>query len=108
MGTVRWDLTKQARNRGDGAATTYGEYITGGIHTSSESAASNLTDGAAGAGSAVTAGVGSILHITASELCRVRVGGVAATVNAGYLLQPDIARDIEISDSGTISVMDEA
>lgn len=107
MGTVRWDITNPARNRGSGAATTFGAYVTGGIHTSSGTA-SNLTDGAAGGGSAVTASVGQVLHVTCDELCRVRVGGGTATVNAGYLLQPDVARDIEISDGGTISVIDEA
>jgi hypothetical protein len=107
MGTARWDLAAYGRVRGSGAASVIGEYKTGGIHTTTTSA-SNLTDGAAGAGSAVTASVGDVLHITCDELARVRIGGTAATATAGFLLQPDVARDIEITASGTISIIDEA
>lgn len=104
MGTARWDLAGIGRNKG---GTVIGAYRTGGVHTTSTTA-SNLTDGAAGAGSAVTAGVGDILHIVCDEVARVQVGGTAATASAGYLLSPDEPRDIEISQGGTISVIDEA
>lgn len=107
MGTARWDLAAYGRVRGSGAATVIGKYVTGGVHTTSTSA-SNLTDGAAGGGSAVTVGVGDVLHITCDELARVRLGGTVATANSGFLLQPDVARDIEITEAGTISIIDEA
>lgn len=104
MGTVRWDLSAYGRGREGGAA---GEYQSGGNHTSSTTA-SNITDGAAGAGSAVTASVGQVLNITCDELARVRIGGAAATATAGFLLQAGVAREIAITASGTISVIDEA
>jgi predicted extracellular nuclease len=107
MGTVRWDLASYGKNRGSGAATVIGEFTTSGNHTSSTTA-SDITDGAAGAGSAVTAAVGDVLHITCDELARVVIGGGTATATSGFLLQPDIARDIEITTAGTISVIDEA
>lgn len=103
MGAARWYLTKRPASRGD----VLGEYVAGGNHTTSTTA-SNLTDGAAGAGSAVTASVGQILTVTCSELARVVVGGGTATATSGYLLQPDIARDIEVSAGGTVSIIDEA
>lgn len=107
MGTARWDLAKYAKNRGSGAASVVGELNTSGNHTTSTTA-SNLTDGAAGAGSAVTAPIGYVLHITCDELARVQIGGGTATATSGYLLQPDVARDIEITEEGTISIIDEA
>lgn len=107
MGTARWDLAKYGTNRGSGAGTTFGEFQASGNHTTSTSAG-NLTDGAVGGGSAVTAPVGYVLHITCDELARVRLGGIAATATAGFLLQPNIARDIEITEAGTISIIEEA
>lgn len=107
MGTARWDLTMPATNRGAGAATTTGRLLASGNHTTSTTA-SNLTDGAAGGGTALTAPVGAILTITCDELARVRLGGVAATATLGYLLQPNVARQIEIGASGTVSITDEA
>ena len=107
MGTVRWDACKYARNRGSGPGVMPGEFYSSGITTSSTTA-SDLDDGAAGAGSDVTFPVGVVLHLTCDELCRVSIGGVAATVNSGFLLQPGVARDIEITTAGTVSVCDEA
>ena len=95
MGTARWDMFSG------------GVLYASGNHTSSTTA-SNLTDGAAGAGSAVTAPVGAILTITCDEIARVVIGSGAATATSGILLQPDIAREIPIKASGTISVIDEA
>jgi len=102
MGTVRWDLSA-AKSWTDAA----GEFAASGNHTSSTSA-SNITDGAAGAGSVVTAPVGSVLNIVCDELARVRIGGVAATATSGFLLQAGVARRIAITVGGTISVIDEA
>jgi hypothetical protein len=107
MGTARWDAAKYGRNRGSAAGTVIGELHASGNHTTSTTA-SNLTDGAAGGGSAVTFPVGLVLHITCDELARVVLGGGTATATVGFLLQPDIAREIEITDSGTVSVIDEA
>ena len=104
MGTARFDLAYLGKARG---GNVIGRLHTSGNHTTSTSA-SNLTDGAAGSGSAVTAPVGAILRIVCDEIARVQVGGVAATATSGYLLEPDVARDIEISESGTISIIDEA
>lgn len=102
MGTVRWDLS--APKSWTRAA---GDFVSSGNHTSSTSA-SNITDGAAGGGSAVTAAVGQVLNITCDELARVQIGGVAATATSGFLLQAGVAREIAITAGGTISVIDEA
>lgn len=107
MGTVRWDAGKYGRNRGQGAGTIIGEYYRAGNHTTSTTA-SNITDGAAGAGDEITFPVGFVLHIICDELARVSIGGVAATATAGFLLEPNIARDIEITTAGKVSVCDEA
>ena len=108
MGTVRWDLADYGKSRGSGAATMVGTFINSGNTTSNAATATNLDDGAAGAGSDVTAALGQVLHVTCTELARLKFGGVAATATAGFLLQPDIARDFEITAAGTISVFDEA
>lgn len=103
MGTVRWDISALGGTRGRAAGTLWKS----GAHTSSTTA-SNLTDGAAGGGSAVTAPAGGVLHIVCDELARVVIGGGTATASSGFLLEAGEARDIEISASGTISVIDEA
>jgi hypothetical protein len=102
MGTVRWDLSA-AKSWTDAA----GEFAASGNHTSSTTA-SNITDGAAGAGSAVTASVGQVLNITCDELARVQIGGGTATATGSHLLQAGVARQIAITASGTVSVIDEA
>jgi hypothetical protein len=107
MGTVRWDAAKYGRVRGSAAATVIGEFHASGNTTSSTSAA-NLDDGAAGSGSEITFPVGIVLHLTCDELARVVIGGGTATATSGFLLQPDVAREIEITDAGTVSVIDEA
>ena len=107
MGTVRWDLASYGKVRGSGAASVIGELVNSGAHTSSTSA-SNLTDGAAGAGSAVTAPVGTVLRVVSDEVGRLVIGGGTATASSGYLLEANVARDIEITTAGTISVIDEA
>jgi len=107
MGTVRWDLASYGRVRGSGAANTIGAFYASGNHTSSGTA-SNLTDGAAGAGSEVIAPVGMVLRVVSSELARLVIGGGTATATSGFLLEANVARDIEITTPGTISVIDEA
>jgi hypothetical protein len=107
MGTVTWDASKPARTRGAGAPTVYGEYHASGSHTSTTTA-SNLTDGAAGAGSAVSFPVGVILRVVTDEAGWLRLGGTAAALNAGFYLAADTPRDIEVSTAGTISIIDVA
>ena len=107
MGTAVFDLVKYSRNRGIGAGTVAGELVTSGAHTTSTSA-SNLTNGAADGGSAITAPVGTVLRIVCDEAARVVVGGGTATASVGYYLQPDVRSDIEISAGGTVSIIDVA
>jgi hypothetical protein len=107
MGTVRWDAGAYGRVRGNAAATVIGRFYTSGNHTSSTTA-SNITDGAAGAGDEITFPVGLVLRITCDELARVVIGGGTATATSGFLLRPDEVRDIEITDAGKVSVIDEA
>jgi hypothetical protein len=107
MGTVRWDAAAYGRNRGSAAGTVIGEFYKSG-NTTTSTTAGNLTDGAAGSGDEITFPVGFVLHIVCDELARVVLGGGTATTTSGFLLQPDIAREIEITDSGKVSVIDEA
>lgn len=102
MGTVSWDLSTPKP-----WANAAGEFASSGAHTSSTTA-SNITDGAAGAGSAVTASAGQVLNVACDELARVRIGGTAATASNGFLLQAGTARQIAITAGGTISVIDVA
>lgn len=107
MGTATFDIVKYGRNKGAGAGTVAGAFVTSGAHTTSTSA-SDLTDGAAGAGSAITAVVGDVLHIVGDEAMRVQFGGVAATASSGYLLEALVSRDIEVPVSGAVSIIDVA
>lgn len=107
MGTANFDITKYARNRGLGAGTVPSDLVDSGAHTTSTTA-SNLTNGAAGAGDAVVGVKGDVLHIEGSEAMRVSFGGVAATASSGHYLAASLARDIEIPVSGAISIIDVA
>ena len=84
-----------------------GKYVTGGAHTTSTSA-SNLTDGAAGAGNAISLNRGDILTIQVDEAARVQFGGVAATATAGHIIFASETADIEASADGTVSIVDVA
>lgn len=107
MGTASWHIVHPATNRGAGADSVEGEYVTSGAHTTSTSA-SNLTDGAAGAGSAITAVKGDRLVITGDEAMRLRFGGVAATASAGLYIPASTLKFFEVSASGTVSIIDVA
>ena len=107
MGTARWDAAKYGRNRGSAAGTVIGEFYKSG-NTTTSTTAGNLTDGAAGSGDEITFPVGLVLTITCDELARVIQGGGTATTTSGYLLQPDVKRDIEIVVAGKVSIIDEA
>ena len=107
MGTATFDITKYGRNRGTGAGNVPGAFVASGAHTTTTTA-SSLTDGAAGAGSAITGVAGDVIHIAVDEDMRVQFGGVAATATSGYLLTSSAIRDIEIPASGAISIVDVA
>lgn len=107
MGTATFSIGKYAVNRGSGAATVMGAYVTGGAHTTSTSA-SNLTDGAAGGGSAVTAVKGDVLRIQVDEAARINFGGTAATATAGHIIFASETFECEIPESGAISIIDVA
>ena len=101
MANIVWDICQS----GSFNWNTRGAFVDSGAHLSSTSA-SNLTDGAAGAGSAVEAVVGHILTIKSDADGRVRFGGVDAQTNVGVLITADVTEYIEISHPGTISVID--
>lgn len=107
MGTATFDISKYAVNRGSSAGALAGELVTSGAHTTSTTA-SSLTDGAAGAGSAVTAVRGDVLHIQGDEAMRVAFGGDAATATSGHVLFASETRVIEVPASGAISIIDVA
>lgn len=106
MGTASFDVCKYGESRGAGAATLPGELVTSGAHTTSTTA-SNLTDGAAGAGSAITAVKGDVLYITGDEEMRVAFGGASATASYGHFI-PATGRMIEVPASGAVSIIDVA
>lgn len=107
MGTANWHAANPARNRGLGAANVFGELITSGATTTSTTA-SDLDDGAAGAGSDVSFPVGAILRIEADEAMRIQTGGGTATASSGYYVGAGANIDIEITAPGTVSVIDVA
>lgn len=107
MGTATFSIGKYSRNRGSAAGTVMGEYVTGGAHTTSTSA-SNLTDGAAGAGSAITGVAGDVIRIQVDEAARINFGGTTATATAGHIIFASETAEFEIPTSGTISVIDVA
>ena len=106
MGTATFDIGKYGKNRGLGAGNVIGELVTSGEHTTTTTV-SNLTDGAAGSGSAITAVKGDVLHIAGDETMRVAFAGAAATATSGHVVT-DTYRDIEIPESGAISIIDVA
>lgn len=102
MGTAIWDLSES----GSFNKNVRGRHVASGAHTTSTSG-SDLTDGAAGAGSAVEARVGDVLTIIMDETARMVQGGGTATTTFGQVLSVG-ANYIEISHPGTISVCDVA
>lgn len=84
-----------------------GAYVTGGAHTTSTSATS-LTDGAAGSGSAVTGVAGDTLTIQVDENARIKFGGGTATATDGLIIFANETTDLEISETGTIRIIDVA
>lgn len=101
MGTATHSISKS----GYVNPNVRGAYVTSGAHVTSTTA-SNLTDGAAGAGSAVSANRGDILTIQGDEDMRVMFGDVAATASVGHYVPADTLTDLEISGSGAISIID--
>jgi hypothetical protein len=101
MGTATFSISKY----GDGNRNTRGRLVTSGAHTTSTTA-SNLTDGAAGAGSAITASKGDVLTIQVDEAARVKFGGETASATDGLILFANETADLEVSGSGTISIID--
>ena len=84
-----------------------GKYVASGAHTTSTSQ-SGLTDGAAGAGSVITARVNDVLTIRVDEDARVMFGGELATATIGHIIFANETRDMEITGPGVISIIDVA
>ena len=103
MGTATFSIS----TTGQVNPNVRGRYVTGGAHTTSTSA-SNLTDGAAGGGSAVSAVKGDILTIQVDEAARVLFGGETATATAGLIVYASETADLEITANGAISIIDVA
>lgn len=107
MGTSSWSISKPARNRGMGAGTVRGAYVDGGAHTSTTTV-SDLTNGAAGGGSAIVAVVGDLLTIQCDEAARINFGSVNATATAGLILYAGETADFEVPVSGAVTIIDVA
>lgn len=103
MGAVTFSISKVSRS----GAPVRGALVASGAHTSSTSA-SNLTDGAAGAGSAVTPRAGDVLTLRVDETARVAFGGEAATATSGQIVFADETTDLEVSGTGLVSIVDVA
>lgn len=100
MGTASWDLSQT----GSFNNNVRGRLIASGAHTTTTTG-SNLTDGAAGAGTAVEAKAGDILTILIDEQARLVQGGGTATATLGQILDVGVSY-VEISHPGTLSVCD--
>ena len=85
MGTATFSIHKQPHNRGSATGTVAGELGTSGAHTTSTTV-SSLTDGAAGAGSAITGVKGDILRVQIGEPARVQFGAVDSTATLGHII----------------------
>lgn len=103
MGTATFSISKV----GQVTDNVRGRLVTSGAHTTS-TAASSLTDGAAGAGAAVSANKGDVLTIQVDEAARVKFGGETATATDGLIVFASETADLEITASGAISVIDVA
>lgn len=100
MGTATFTISKPGNN-----PNVRGRLADSGAHTTSTTA-SNLTNGAAGGGSAVSARKGDIITIQVDEAARVNFGGVAATATVGHIVFAAETADIEVSANGAISIID--
>lgn len=103
MGTGTFSLSRSGRVN----PRVRGRLVTSGAHTTSTTA-SNLTDGAAGAGSAISANVGDILTIQVDEAARIKFGGETATATDGLIVYANETADLEVSGVGNISIIDVA
>lgn len=103
MGAATFSISKTSKS----GAPIRGRLVTSGAHTTSTTA-SNLTDGAAGAGDAITGVMGDWLTIRMDEDARIMFGGVAATATFGQIVFANETTDLEISGTGTISIIDVA
>lgn len=107
MGTATYHVHKGGQGKGSGAPTTHGRLVTSGAHTTTTSA-SNLTDGAAGAGSAITMAPGQLLFIQGDEDMRLQFGGTTATATSGFYIPASTPMDIECDAGGNVSIIDVA
>ena len=103
MGTALFSISKY----GDKSKNLKGRFVASGAHTTSTTG-SNLTDGIAGAGSAVVGNAGDVLTIQMDENARLMFGGEVATQTVGHLVLASQILEYEISGSGNISVCDVA
>ena len=103
MGTATYSVCRS----GHVNSNVRGKYVTSGAHTTSTTA-SNLTDGAAGAGNAISLNRGDVLTIQVDEAARVMFGGVAATATVGHIIFASETADIEASADGAVSIIDVA
>jgi len=103
MGTATFFITKSGYTN----QNVLGRLITSGAHTTTTTV-SNLTDGAAGAGSDITGNAGDILNIRSDEDMRIKMGGETATATDGLLLWAENPQSFEITGTGTISIIDVA
>lgn len=103
MGTATYSISRSGRTN----PNLPGKFRVSGAHTTSTTA-SNLTDGVAGGGTAVTARLGDVLTIRMDEDARVMFGGLTATATVGHILFANETRDLEVEADGTISIIDVA
>lgn len=102
MGTATFSVCRAGKT-----STARGKMVTSGAHTTSTTG-SNLTDGAAGGGSAINLKEGDIISIQVDEAARLIDGGQTATATFGHHIPANETVDIEVSGPGAISVCDVA
>lgn len=103
MGTATFSISRY----GEKNPNVRGKLVSSGAHTTA-TGASNLTDGAAGAGSAIIADRGTVLTIQVDEMARVKFGGDVASATDGHIVFANETADLEVSGDGAISIIDVA
>jgi hypothetical protein len=103
MAVIDFTVTAYATNRGAGASTIRSSKVfTSGQDTITT--VENLED----ASGDIVLSVGQVLCIHTDTAIRVRFGGVAATGTTGHYVPAEAMMEIEVTDAGTVSVIEAA
>ena len=100
MATVDFEVGAYSTNRGSGAGTVIGKLRLSGQDTITT--VENLED----ASGDITVARGEVIAFYSDAKLRVDFGGSAATATTGHIVPPNAWHTIEVSASGTVSVIE--